>query len=83
MPKFTDPESAIRSAFPHLIAKFLLYKYLVTLKKNMKERIPNLHYGDVFLLEHKQEDATYYYVCEELIPGNFFKFNGGGKFSVG
>ena len=53
VPKFTDAESAIRSSFPHLIAKFLLYKYLTTLKKSMKEKIPNLHYGDIFLLEHK------------------------------
>ena len=27
--------------------------------------------------------AIYYYVCEELVRGNFMKYNGGGKFNVG
>jgi hypothetical protein len=41
----------------NLIAKFLLYKYVVMLKKHMKEKIPELHYSDLFLIEGISEES--------------------------
>lgn len=53
--KFTDANEAIKSVTGNLIAKFLLYKFIVLLQKGMKEKIPDLKYNDLLLIEGLEE----------------------------
>ena len=48
---FTDSKTACKSVTGNLIAKFLMFKYVTSLNKCMKDKIPKMKYQDLFLLD--------------------------------